>query len=75
MWVELQYIHPKTLRCSFILAGNSKNFELKFAELVLKFSEQGDRDTLFHLKIKAWHQNNKTANGVKPGYPCMEDTV
>ena len=68
MWDALQDMHPKTLACTFILIGNGKKLESKFAERVLEISEIGETNAPLHIKIEAWHQDNLT-NGIKVGYP------
>ncbi len=45
MWDALQDMQPKTRARSFILTGNGKNLELRFAERVLEFSELYDEET------------------------------
>ena len=72
MWDALQDMHPKTLACTFILTGNGKKLESKFAERVLEISAIGETIAPLHIKIEAWHQDNLT-NGIKVGYPHMED--
>ncbi len=44
MWDALQGMLPKTLACTFILTGNGKKLESKFAERVLEISDVGEKN-------------------------------
>ena len=72
IWDEMQDLHPKTLACSFVLAGNGKNLEKEFTDRAIEIYDLCDESTALHLKIEAWHQNNKLSK-TSPGYPRSED--
>jgi hypothetical protein len=65
-------VPTKTQACTFILTGNGKKLESKFAERVLEISDIGEKNALLHIKIEARHHDNLT-NGIKVVYPHMED--
>jgi hypothetical protein len=50
MWDAQQDMHPKTLACTFILTGNGKKLESKFAERVLEISGIGETNAPLHIK-------------------------
>jgi hypothetical protein len=39
---------------------------------VLEISDVGEKNDPLHIKVENWHQDNLT-NGIKDGYPHMED--
>ena len=54
------------------LAGNGRNLEKEFTDRAIEIYDLCDESTALHLKIEAWHQNNKLSN-TSPGYPRSED--
>ena len=65
-------MHPKTLVCTLLLSTSGKETDKKFFERVHQIMALCEDKTPIHLKIQAWHANNKKF-GVTLGPPRLEN--
>ena len=65
-------MHPKTLVCTLLLSTSGKDTEKKFFERAHQIMALCEDKTPIHLKIKAWHANNKRFS-VTPVPPRLEN--
>ena len=68
----MQDMHPKTLACTLLLDTTGRDTDKKFFERLIQIKALCEDKTPFHLKIQAWHRNNKKF-GVLPGPPRLEN--
>ena len=68
----MQDMHPKTLACTMLLDTTGKEKDKKFFERVHQIMALCEGTTPIHLKIQAWHRNNKKF-GVSQGPPRLEN--
>ena len=68
----MQDVHPKTLICTLLLTATGREPEKKFFDRMQEIMALCEDKTPLHLKIRAWHTNNKRL-GVSPGPPSIEN--
>jgi hypothetical protein len=68
----MQDVHPKTLICTLLLTASGRDPEKRFFERMHEIMALCENKTPLHLKIRAWHTNNKRL-GVTPGPPRIEN--
>jgi hypothetical protein len=70
-------MHPKTLVCTLLLSTSGKDTEKKFFERVHQIMALCEDKTPIHLKIQAWHANNKrfgvTSQGTAHDAPAASE--